>query len=214
MTEAAMAKEVAGAMLRVWTPQGARVRYLKQVAPTISDLTPMRAPVDVRTGEYPTGAWGDESREYHLCVEVPARASARRCSQSRVSVMVGSWATSTALVKASWTDDQQLSTQLHRRVAHFTGQAHLAQAIDDGLRARRRGDEMFATERFGCSVRLAAQNGNESTLQLLRHVVEIDDAATGTVRLKPDVDAADEMALDTRSVKTVPVRSGAAPVVG
>ena len=48
MTEAAMAKEVAGAMLRVWTPQGAKVRYIKQVAPAISDLTPMRTPVDTR----------------------------------------------------------------------------------------------------------------------------------------------------------------------
>ena len=65
---------------------------------------------------------------------------------------------------------------------------------------------MFATERFGCAVLLATENGNEATLQLLRHVVEIDDATTGTVRLKPDVDAADEMALDTRSVRTVPVR--------
>ena len=125
---------------------------------------------------------------------------------SRVSLMVGSRAASTALVKASWTDDQQLSTHLHRRVAHFTGQAQLAQAIDDGLAARKRGDEMFATERFGCAVRLATENGNEATLQLLRQVVDIDDATTGTVRLKPDVDAADEMALDTRSVKTVPVR--------
>ena len=61
---------------------------------------------------------------------------------------------------------------------------------------------------------LASENGNEATLELLRQVVEIDDATTGTVRLKPDVDAADEMALDTRSVKTVPVRGMAAPVVG
>ena len=34
------------------------------------------------------------------------------------------------------------------------------------------------------------------------------DEATGTVRLKKKVDAADEMALDTRSTKTVRVTKG------
>jgi hypothetical protein len=37
-------------------------------------------------------------------------------------------------------------------------------------------------------------------------VVDVVDEATGTVRLKKDVQAADEMALDTRSAKTVPVK--------
>jgi hypothetical protein len=174
----------------------------------------MRTAVDGRTSDYPIGAWGNETREYHLCVEVPARAIGEEMLASRVSVMVGNRTASTALVKASWTDDRQLSTHIHRRVAHFTGQAQLAEAIDGGLAARKRGDEKLATERFGCAVLLASENGNEATLELLRQVVEIDDVTTGTVRLKPDVDAGDEMALDTRSVKTVPVRGMAAPVVG
>jgi len=36
--------------------------------------------------------------------------------------------------------------------------------------------------------------------------VDVVDAATGTVRLKRKVDDADEMALDTRSTKTVRTR--------
>jgi hypothetical protein len=36
--------------------------------------------------------------------------------------------------------------------------------------------------------------------------VEIDDPATGTVRLKRDAEKVDVMALDTRSTKTVRVR--------
>jgi hypothetical protein len=40
---------------------------------------------------------------------------------------------------------------------------------------------------------------------LLATVVDIEDAATGTVRLRRKVEAADEMALDTRSTKTVRV---------
>jgi hypothetical protein len=39
--------------------------------------------------------------------------------------------------------------------------------------------------------------------ELLSRVVDIDDPATGTVRLKAKVEEADEMALDTRSTKTV-----------
>jgi hypothetical protein len=44
-------------------------------------------------------------------------------------------------------------------------------------------------------------------MKLLEAVVEVDDPATGTVRLRHDVADADEMALDTRSTKTVRVGS-------
>ena len=57
----------------MWTPQGATVKFVEQVAPTIEDLTDARVPVDARSSEYPTGAWGDESRDYHV-----ARAGAAR----------------------------------------------------------------------------------------------------------------------------------------
>nr|BFE77464.1 hypothetical protein GCM10020093_000650 [Planobispora longispora] len=70
MVETTMGKAVAEVALRIWTPQNGRVRYLKQVSPTLADLTGMRAPVDQLTGDYPTGAWGAETRVYHLCVEV------------------------------------------------------------------------------------------------------------------------------------------------
>ena len=53
---------------------------------------------------------------------------------------------------------------------------------------------------------IAAESGNEDTMRLLRKVVDIDDPDTGTVRLKPKVEIADSMALDTRSTKTVRVK--------
>jgi hypothetical protein len=37
-------------------------------------------------------------------------------------------------------------------------------------------------------------------------VVDIDDSETGTVRLKREVDKADEMALDTASTKTTRIK--------
>jgi hypothetical protein len=45
MMEASMAKEVAGVTLRVWTPQRAAVRFVKQVAPTVEDLNARRIQV-------------------------------------------------------------------------------------------------------------------------------------------------------------------------
>ena len=52
---------------------------------------------------------------------------------------------------------------------------------------------------------LAHESGNDATIRLLQKVVDIDDPDAGTVRLKRQVAAADEMALDTRSTKTIRV---------
>ena len=65
-----------------------------------------------------------------------------------------------------------------------------------------------ATSKLGRAVALAHQAGNEDTARLLAKVVDVVDEATGTVRLKKKVEAADEMALDTRSTKTVRVKKG------
>ena len=112
------------------------------------------------------------------------------------------------LIRVTWTDDEALSTRINPRVAAYTGQAELAVAIQEGLEASKRGDEELATARLCRAVALAHQAGNEDTARLLAKVVDVVDEATGTVRLKRKVDAADEMALDTRSTKTVRVKKG------
>ena len=91
-------------------------------------------------------------------------------------------------------------------MAHYTGQAELAAVIHDGLEARKQGDEETATAKLGRAVALAHQSGNEDTAKLLAKVVDVVDPETGTVRLKKKVEDADEMALDTRSTKTVRTR--------
>jgi hypothetical protein len=55
-------------------------------------------------------------------------------------------------------------------------------------------------------VALAHHSGNKETAKLLLKVVDMVDAATATVQLKKKVEDADEMALDTRSTKTVRTR--------
>ncbi len=204
MMQAAMGKAVADVALRVWTPQHAELKFVKQVAPTVDDLTARRNQSGAQAGDYPTGAWASgESRDYHVCAEVKSAAVGQEMLAARVSLIVDSQVQGQGLVRAVWTDDEALSTRINSNVAHYTGQAELAQVIQDGLEARKQGDEELATAKLGRAVALAQESGNDDTARLLAKVVDVVDAATGTVRLKKKVDDADEMALDTRSTKTV-----------
>jgi hypothetical protein len=205
MIETAMGKATRDVSLRLWTPQGAQIAFVRQVAPTIAELTDRATAVNPLTADYPTGTWGEESRDYHICIKVQPRDTGEEMLAGRVSIVEGDEVLSQALIKGIWTDDERLSTRIDKQVAHYTGQAELAEAIQEGLEARKAGDEATATFRLGRAVQLAAASGNDGTMRLLKAVVEVDDPATGTVRLKGDVADADEMALDTRSTKTVRV---------
>ncbi len=206
MIDSAMGKAVGKVALRLWTPKGATVRFVKQVSPTIEDLTTKETRVNELTADYPTGAWGQEARDYHVCIEVKPAAVGAEMLAGRVSLVVNDEVASQALVKATWTDDAALSTKINNAVAHYTGQAELAQVIQEGLEARKAGDTATATTKLGRAVQLAAESGHDGTTRLLAKVVEVEDANTGKVRLKSGVDDADEMALDTRSTKTTRVK--------
>ncbi|MFD3655782.1 VWA domain-containing protein [Streptomyces sp. NPDC058620] len=212
MMENAMGKEVADVALRLWTPVGVEIKFVKQVAPTVADLTGRRTEAGPRAGDYPTGSWGDESRDYHVCVLVPEAGIGQEMLAARVSLILpdpsgGAPQTlSQGLVRAVWTDDMVASTSINPQVAHYTGQAELAQVIQQGLDARKSGDFDGATAKLGRAVQLASASGNEDTAKLLSKVVDVVDAATGTVRLKAKVAEADEMTLETRSTKTVRVK--------
>lgn len=213
MMENAMGKEVADVSLRLWTPVGVEIQFVKQVAPTVEDLTARRTEAGPRAGDYPTGSWGDESRDYHVSVRVPEAGIGREMLAARVSLILpdpsGSGAPGTlsqGLVRAVWTDDMAASTRINPQVAHYTGQAELAQVIQQGLDARKAGDFDGATAKLGRAVQLASASGNADTAKLLSKVVDVVDAATGTVRLKAKVAEADEMTLETRSTKTVRVK--------
>jgi len=209
----AMSKQLPDVLLRVWTPQTATLKFVKQVAPAINDLSARRLQSGAQAGDYPTGAWAPgESRDYHVSIQVTAAGMGQEMLAARVSLVASSAAgqqvLGQGLIRVTWTDDEALSTRINSRVAHYTGQAELAVAIQEGLEASKRGDEELATARLGRAVALAHQAGNEDTARLLAKVVDVVDEATGTVRLKKKVDAADEMALDTRSTKTVRVKKG------
>jgi hypothetical protein len=212
MAAQAMNKAVADVSLRLWTPMGASIKFVKQVEPTLQDLTARRTEVPPRSGDYPTGSWGSETRDYHVCVQVPSAATGEKMLAGRVRLVVhgGAGTEEQVLGKgrilAVWTDDTALSTKINREVAHYTGQAELAAAIQEGLEARKSGDVETATAKLGRAVQLATETGHSDTAKLLAKVVDVEDARTGTVRLKRKVEEVDEMTLDTRSSKTMRVR--------
>ncbi|GAA0929673.1 VWA domain-containing protein [Nonomuraea longicatena] len=207
LTQQSMGKTVAELSLRVWAPQSGRVRFVKQVSPVLMDLTGKRTDVNPLTGDYPTGSWGTEEREYHVCVELD------RPGQVGQEIRAG-WVKlvrpdtqevfATGNVLAQWTDDLAMSTRLNQKVAHYTGQAELHELIQEGLGARAAGDDATATARLAKAMEIAVESGREDTARLLDKVVEIDSG--GTARLRRGVDKADEIELDTGSVRTSRLR--------
>ena len=200
----AVSKGVADVTLRVWTPQGAEIGFLKQVSPTLLELDSVASDTP-QARDYPLGAWGDESRDYHLLVRVRPGDPGDEMLAARASLVLSAEVVGQALVRATWTDDTALSTRINRQVAHYTGQQEMSEAIQEGLDARAAGDDGTAVVRFGRAVELAASSGNTEMSELLAKVVDVDPA-TGRVRLKPRVEKVDEMTLETRSTRTARVR--------
>ncbi len=201
-----MSRGVANAELRVWIPQGAQVQFVRQVSPTVEDLTHRGTPINQLTMAYPTGSWGDEERDYHIAIRLAAKTVGQEQLAARVQLAVGGELLTQGLVKAKWSADTNLTAQINPEVAHYTGQTELAQVIQEGLAAKDAGDEATATTKLGRAVQLATETGNAEATAKLRKVVDIHDARTGTVRLRPAVDKADVMALDTASTKTTRIR--------
>ncbi len=209
--EKAMSKDVSDVAMRLWTPQGAKILFCKQVSPDIVDLTHRAKIVKTQVVDYPTGAWGkQESRDYHFCIEVNPGNVGDEMLAGRASLVYTNDGVETKIVEArilaTWTSDDAKSTKIDRRVAHYTGQAELAQSIQEGLEARAKGNIEIATAKLGKAVKLAHESGNEATAKLLKTVVDIEDAPTGTVRLKKAIAKEDEMALETRSTKTTRIQ--------
>jgi uncharacterized protein YegL len=207
----AMGKTVSDVSLRLWTPMGAKVLFCKQVSPEIVDVTDRAKVISDRMVDYPTGAWGNsESRDYHFCIQINAGNVGDEMLAGRASLISQTNGIETkiteAKILATWTEDEAKTARIDRRVAHYTGQAELAQSIQEGLEARAQGNIEVATVKLGKAVKLAHDSGNEATAKLLRTVVDVEDASAGTVRIRHAVAKEDEMMLETRSTKTTRIQ--------
>lgn len=204
--EQAQSRGVGDVRLRLWTPKSARIVACKQVSPEIVPLTDRAAVVDAQTNDFPTGAWGQESRDYYVAVEMAPGDVGDEMLGCRPSIVYSEAGAETKItgapVVATWTEDEALSARINVQVAHYTGQEELASAIQEGLEARASGDMDAATKHLGRAAKLASDSGNDGATHRLSKVVDIVDADHGTVRLKAKVEKADEMDLDLGSTRT------------
>jgi von Willebrand factor type A C-terminal domain/von Willebrand factor type A domain len=214
--ERARGKALKDVRLRLWTPQGARVHFVKQVSPTIDALTARAKVVSPQVLEYLTGSWaGGEARDFHVAIEVRPGLVGDELLAARPSLVYlesapdapAGWIEreekpAAGRVFASWTDDPTLSARRDHHVVHYAGQDELAEAIHQGLLRRAQGDEPGATQLFGRAVRLAHASSNAGMTQRLARVVEVIDPGLGTVRLKRDVKKAATMELELESRTT------------
>lgn len=205
LTERAMGKAVPEVALRLRVPAHATLRAVTQVHPTELDLTGKRTEVAPMVGDYPTAAWGDESREYQIRVDVPAGTVGEppvRAAQVRLVVPEDGTELARGNILTEWTDDLALSTRVSPKVAHYTGQLEQNELIRDGLQAFQTGDTATATAKLGRARQLAEDSGRAEIVRAIDRVVD-HDPATGTVRLRGSVSRADQIALDAGTDRTV-----------
>jgi hypothetical protein len=201
-----MGREVGNVDLRLSTPMGATVTFVKQVFPEIVDLSDRGTAVNERATDYPTGAWGCEARDYHVSLHVNPGAVGDEMLAGRVTLMTDGEDGGQALIRAIWTDDTAQSTRINPRIAEYTDQAELAALVDDGLNALKAGDLDTATAKLGPAWRRAQEVGNDDLAARLSKVVEVEDEATGKVRLKRNIDAVAQMEAEVGSTKTKRVK--------
>lgn len=191
--------------LQVWIPAGAEIVFVKQVAPEIADITAKKQQgPNAQTFRFPTGAWGEETRDYHILIRVKVGAVGQKMLAGRCALVYTEGGVENkvgeAQLLAIWTEDEALSAVINPKVANYTGQAELAAKVQEGIAARAAGDEDKATKALGRALELAEETGNEGTKRLIEKVVEKD--AGGTVRLRKNVAKEDAMELDTQSTRT------------
>ncbi len=203
---AAMAKSVADVRLRLWMPKNARLVAIKQAFPTEIDLTAKLHPVDARAVDVPLGAWGEGTQDYFATFDVAPLGLGEQMLVCRPSVVWrepgGTEASSPGgNVTVTWSQDAGLTTRIDAQVAHYTGQAEKARAIQEGLEAMERHDDATATLHLGRALQLAEQSGDAETTRRLREVVQAD--AGGTLRLRRGAEKVAVMDLDVASTRTV-----------
>ncbi|MFJ5986320.1 VWA domain-containing protein [Lentzea sp. NPDC092896] len=197
---AAMRKVVPELLIRIDTPPFARVRFLRQTFPTQVDLTGLDSPAGALTAVYPTGSWGEESREFHVCVDVELDglelSEYQIAEVGLVPVRAGTErdpvpGTEKPIV-AQWTENTVLSSVMDSQVAHAMNQAELGRAVMAGCEAYDAGQLEQAALQWGRAVAFASAQNNEKVLARLHRLVDVvGDPANGEVRIRTDLEQLD-----------------------
>lgn len=206
----ALAHRAGDARLRVRTSGLARARFVKQVYPTIVDLTARGVPVDDLTTDYPVGAWGPaDRRDYQIALAVDAMATGVSRRVGWLSVHTGADPDAVeAPVTVEWSEELELVSQVHETVAHYTHQESYAQQVRRALDAAEAGLLTEAERHLGRAVAIAYAGGHDDRLRQLGRYVDVLDPAVGVVRLRPDRDLRYWQPSVVRAIQTSSWRPG------
>ena len=193
----ATSKALGDVELRLRPSTGASVSSVRQMYPTLSDLTPHRYDVDAKTVAIPLAPWGTETREY--MVDLTARTESAGQELRIAGVQLVRSGSGEILARGNvlirWTDDPTLNTEVNPKVAVHTGQERLAEEVRSGLAALRVNDQPTATRHLATARALADEARNEGTAKLLDRIIDFDPG-TGTAKLKRGITPADQLAID------------------
>ncbi len=191
MIRAATAKLLPDLTLEIMTSAPAHLRFIKQVYPLIQDLTEGAQRTSEHAVRTSTGSWQAETRHYHLCVDLRGIGSDLRASGTRVvridASVDGQSVTAPTNVTVTWSDNPAEFGRVDPSVVFYTGQSRLSEVVIEGCNAYDAHDLAIAQARFGEAVKLAWTSGNLEQLGRLEHLVHVDDAANGVVRVRPGV---------------------------
>ncbi|MGX1885282.1 VWA domain-containing protein [Streptomyces sp. NPDC055287] len=221
VTTESAGRRLTGLRLRLTHRPGSAPLTVQQVHPTRRDLLPERVTAGERCLEFRTPPWGDETREYLVCVaasRTPREPVDRALWLADLKVVrepQGEEAPSPKLPPARpllvrWTRHRDLYSTYDPKVAHYAHHDALVRGLEEGRAAQRAGDAAAARAAWGEAVRRAHAMGNEPMLQRLGDVVRIIDAAAGEVEIRPDIrplDINSAMVLRSHSTMLPPQRS-------
>jgi hypothetical protein len=199
--ERAMGRRVSDVSIRLWTPVGAEIAFVKQAFPEIADFTDRRVVVSEREGDYPTGAWGDEVRDYHVSITVPARDPGDEMLAGRVKVVIDGEVVSEEKLLAIWSEEESLTVVQPPKLVETEYRNEYAEVATELRQAQDAGDEERATAKLQRLQTIATILEDPDKLRVLGTLSEVDPV-TGKVKPRTDVDAADLLEFETRSVKT------------
>lgn len=202
----ALSKGLGSVRLELWRPGTSKLEALRQMQPDTIDMMGMAQKVSERVTAFNLGSWGEETRDYVATFRIEAGDLGEELLVCRPYVV---WsqdgedrkAEGTRVV-ATWSENADLTARISKEVAHYNGQTELADSIREGIEARSRGNEAEATRLLGKATRIAHESGNEEVTRRLSKVVDIEDAESGTVRLRK-ADRGAELELDMASTRTV-----------
>ncbi|HTI21742.1 MAG TPA: VWA domain-containing protein [Kutzneria sp.] len=172
-------KAIPDVRLRIVLPAFTRVAVIRQVVPSEIDLTDRVVAVQRGMVEVSTGAWGEETREYHLslAVDLAGRPHYQDLQLGRVELVPPDDSVTVPgpiPVLGHVTEDDRLSTRIDENVLRHTVQADLGRHIKAGWIRFGEDDRAGAEAEWREAVRLATRLGNEEILRRLGRLVDID----------------------------------------